>query len=151
MMDGIAAPDEYRTLLTTYLPRTITSEAEAADVQRVIDDLIDKDDLSVAETDFLSLLGDLTPASEGNRDDLPDISGVEAIRELLKVRGERPADLVGPVFSTRSVASEVLSGKRPLSYKTVEKLAGYFHVSPALFYPAPADAVGRAEEVHRPQ
>lgn len=56
-------------------------------------------------------------------------------RELLLTHGLRQIDLVGPVFPTRSVASAVLAGKRPLSYQTVRKLSAFFHVPADVFYP----------------
>ncbi len=46
------------------------------------------------------------------------------------------SDLVGRVIPTKSIASEVLRGKRRLTYVHVEKLAHVFHVSPAVFFPA---------------
>ena len=40
----------------------------------------------------------------------------------------------GPVFATKSIASEVLNGKRRLTYDHVDRLAQFFHVSPSVFY-----------------
>jgi HTH-type transcriptional regulator/antitoxin HigA len=39
------------------------------------------------------------------------------------------------VFGTRSVISEVLSGKRNLSKKHIQGLSERFNVSPELFFP----------------
>ena len=66
---------------------------------------------------------------------MPDISGPAAIRALMQERNLRQADLVGPVFPTRSRASEIMAGKRALTYEYVRRLAEFFQVSPALFYP----------------
>jgi HTH-type transcriptional regulator/antitoxin HigA len=52
---------------------------------------------------------------------------------LLTERGLRQKDLV-PVFGTESIVSEVLSGKRELQTKHIERLAVFFHVSPAAFF-----------------
>jgi antitoxin component HigA of HigAB toxin-antitoxin module len=125
----------YAELLVRYQPATITSVVEAEAVQRQIDSLVDQETLSEAERRYLSLLGDLIIAWEAGKYDLPDISGREAVRELLLVHGLRQVDLVGAVFPTRSVASAVLSGKRPLSYETVRKLTAYFSVPADVFYP----------------
>jgi HTH-type transcriptional regulator/antitoxin HigA len=54
------------------------------------------------------------------------------IRFLMDRRGLRQADLL-PVFGSRSVASEVLSGKREPSKTHIRRLAGFFHVSAELF------------------
>jgi HTH-type transcriptional regulator/antitoxin HigA len=38
------------------------------------------------------------------------------------------------VFGTRSIVSEVLSGKRDLNKDHIERLSARFHVSPELFF-----------------
>jgi HTH-type transcriptional regulator/antitoxin HigA len=50
----------------------------------------------------------------------------------MEQRGLRQADLL-PVFGSRSVASDVLAGKREPSKAHIRKLADFFHVSPELF------------------
>jgi HTH-type transcriptional regulator / antitoxin HigA len=42
-------------------------------------------------------------------------------------------DLVD-VFGTRSIVSEVLSGKRKLNQEHIERLSQRFHVSPDVFF-----------------
>jgi HTH-type transcriptional regulator/antitoxin HigA len=134
---GTEASQSYADLLRENLPRSITTEAEADAIQRQIDALIDKPgELSEAEEEFLSLLGDLMLVWEDGKYRLPDIYGREAIRGLLQERDLQQKDLVGPVFPTKGIASEVLSGKRSLTYEYVRRLAEFFHVSPAVFYPS---------------
>jgi len=38
------------------------------------------------------------------------------------------------VFGAESIVSEVLSGKRELQAKHIERLADFFHISPAAFF-----------------
>jgi HTH-type transcriptional regulator/antitoxin HigA len=133
---GIDPPKSYVELLTEVQPRPISSEEEADAIQAVIDTFIDKpDELTDDEQDFLSLLGDLIYAWEQGRYGLPSVPPLQMLRTIMADNGVRQVDLVGSVFPTRSVASAVLSGKRKLSYDTVGRLAKYFRVSPALFYP----------------
>ncbi len=127
-------PDAYADLLVRFAPSSITSEDEAGMVQRQIDELIDRGALSPDERKLLSLLGDLMLAWEGDRYDLPVASPADTIRALLDARGMRQGDLVGVVFPTKGIASEVLNGKRRLTYEHVARLAEVFHVSPASFY-----------------
>jgi HTH-type transcriptional regulator/antitoxin HigA len=58
----------------------------------------------------------------------------DAIRALLQAHECNQQDLVGPVFATKSIVSEVLHGRRRLIYDHVSRLASFFHVSPTLFY-----------------
>lgn len=115
-------------------PRTITNEAEARVIQAHIDRLIDQPDHTEEEEDLLSLLGDLMSSWEGDDFALGAPTPTEAIRALLQAHGCDQQDLVGPVFATKSIVSEVLHGKRRLTYDHVSRLASFFHVSPTLFY-----------------
>jgi len=125
-----SSTDSYADLLARVAPTSITNEEDAEALQHQIDNLIDRGDLSAAERKLLSLLGDLMLAWEGDRYDLLAASPLDMIRELLDARGMRQGELVGQVFP-----SEVLHGKRRLTYDHVARLAEVFHVSPALFYP----------------
>ena len=134
MTNGIEALASYAALLAEVQPRTITNEAEAKAIQAHIDRLIDQPDITEAEEDLLSLLGDLMAAWDGEHFALDAPTPTEAIRALLQAHGRDQQDLVGPVFATKSIVSEVLHGKRRLTYDHVSRLASFFHVSPTLFY-----------------
>jgi len=63
------------------------------------------------------------------------VSVPDKIRALLESHGLRQKDLVGPVFASESVVSDALHGRHRVTYEHVEKLASFFHASPAVFYP----------------
>jgi HTH-type transcriptional regulator/antitoxin HigA len=63
---------------------------------------------------------------------LPDVPPHKMIAFLMDQKHLRQADLL-PVFGSRSVASEVLAGKREPSKAHIRKLAEFFHVSAELF------------------
>ena len=134
MMPGTETPRSYADLLARVQPRSITSEAEAARIQDQIDRLIDRAERNADEEALLSLLGDVIQAWEADRHDLDAPLPSQAIRALLEAHQLDQQGLVGPVFATKSVASEILSGKRRLTYEHVERLARFFHVSPSVFY-----------------
>ena len=75
MTPGTETPQSYAELLMHVQPRSITSEEEAAHIQRQIDQLIDRPERTADEEALLSLLGDLVHAweaghyeSNGSRD-----------------------------------------------------------------------------------
>ncbi len=135
MTSTTEAATSYLDLLITYQPRHIRSEAEADRIQGLIDELIDKGNLSADERDFLLLLGSLIALWEEDREAMPDIAPRELVKALLEARELPRQALVGPVFPSKSVASEVLNGKRTLTYDFVARLAAFFAVSPAFFFP----------------
>jgi HTH-type transcriptional regulator/antitoxin HigA len=127
----------YEAMLTTYAPRPIRSEAEARHVEELMNDVMDRaDTLTQDDRDFLLLLGALLAVWEREHVPEPTAPPHEIARALLEERGLKQRDLVGPVFPTDAIASEVLRGKRRLTYDFVQRLAAYFHVSPALFFPS---------------
>ncbi|MDJ0732727.1 MAG: helix-turn-helix domain-containing protein [Nostocaceae cyanobacterium] len=124
----------YKHLLNSFPPRTINSEAELEKTQAVIDALIDKGNLTEDERDYLTLLGLLINEYEETQKLIPDICGVEILKVFMEEQNLKQKDLV-TIFKTESIVSSVLNGKRKLTVEHIQKLADFFHVSPAVFFP----------------
>jgi len=126
----------YIELLAEFPPRPIHSQADLDAVQKVVYELIDRGKLSADEEDYLSVLGTLVHQYEQIHHPIPDIYGVELIIEaLLEEFNLKQKDLV-PIFKTESIVLAVLNGHRKLKTEHIEKLAKFFHVSPAVFFPS---------------
>jgi HTH-type transcriptional regulator / antitoxin HigA len=126
----------YIDLIIDFPPRPIHSAEELDSVQRVIYDLIDRGNLTIDEEDYISVLGTLVTQYEQVHHPIPDIYGVELIEALLEEFDLKQKDLV-PIFKTESIVSAVLNGHRKLMTEHIEKLAAFFHVSPAVFFMSP--------------
>jgi HTH-type transcriptional regulator/antitoxin HigA len=112
----------------------VTTQQQAYEYQQVIDSFIDKpEQVTEDERQFMALLGELISAWEDEKYELPAISGVELVRNLLQENNLRQKDLVGIVFPSEGVASEVLNGKRRLTLAFIERLGNFFHLPPAAF------------------
>jgi HTH-type transcriptional regulator/antitoxin HigA len=127
--------ETYRDLLDAYEPRVISSQEQADAANAIIDALTDLPELSPGQLEFVGLLGQLVYDWESEHDEPLILTPAEKVRCLLEDNGLRQQDLVGPVFPTRSAVSDFLAGRRPITYSRVEKLAEFFHVSPAAFFP----------------
>jgi HTH-type transcriptional regulator/antitoxin HigA len=130
------ALETYRELLVAFEPRPIRNEEEAQTATELIDTLTDLPRLAAGQREFVGLLGQLLHDWEMEHEESIEVTPQEIVRTLLEDNGLRQADLVGPVFPSRSAVSDFLAGRRPLSYERAGKLAAFFHVSPAVFYPA---------------
>jgi HTH-type transcriptional regulator/antitoxin HigA len=105
--------------------------------QAVVDDLVGKPELEVAEEEDLSLLGTLIHEWEEEHERIPDVSGPELIRVLLEERGLSQRDLVeAGIFSMETAASEVLAGRRPFRLEHVIGAARLFSVPAEVFMPS---------------
>jgi HTH-type transcriptional regulator/antitoxin HigA len=140
--------ETYGDLLAAFQPRPIRTELEASEASGLIDSFTDLPRLSEGQREFVGLLGQLLYDWETEHEEPIEVSPEDIVRSLLEDNGRRQVDLVGPVFPAPSAVSDFLAGRRPLSYERVEKLAAFFHVSPALFYPAPGAITPQSERSH---
>lgn len=130
-----AAPSaDYRTLVAEIEPRAIHSEAQ---YENYLARFVDLDArfaaLSSAEREMHELLLLLIGDYENRTVEIEAPTPADAISTLMEANGLRQKDLVGSVFETASIASEVLSGKREITKEHIRKLSRKFHVSPAVF------------------
>jgi HTH-type transcriptional regulator/antitoxin HigA len=118
-------------LCASALPKIIENDAEFDRAVEHLEALDRKSNPSAEETALSELLARLIEDYD-RRVPIPEEAPYKLVLHLMEHRGLRQADLL-PVFGSRSVASDVLSGKRELSKTHVRKLANFFQVSPALF------------------
>jgi HTH-type transcriptional regulator/antitoxin HigA len=100
----------------------------------MINQLLDKSELTPDEEDYLDVLGTLIYNYEQQQEIIPDIYGIELLKFLLEERDLKQKDLV-PIFKTESIVSAVLNGKRQLTSRHIQELAAFFHLSPSVFFP----------------
>ncbi|MGK7886497.1 MAG: type II toxin-antitoxin system HigA family antitoxin [Crocosphaera sp.] len=126
--------DKYIELLKQFPPRPIKSEEELEAMQEIVNQLLDKPELTEEEYDYLDVLGMLIYDYEKDLDIVPDIYGVELLKVLLEEQNLKQKDLVS-IFKTESIVSDVLNEKRKLTTRHIQELAEFFNVSPAVFFP----------------
>ena len=128
--------ENYLELLQKFPPRPITSKSNFEKTQAVINQLLDKPELTPAEEDYLDVLGTLVYEYESQQENLiPDIYGIDLLKALIAERNLKQKDLV-PIFKTESIVSDVLNEKRQLTVRHIQELAETFNLSPAVFFPA---------------
>jgi HTH-type transcriptional regulator/antitoxin HigA len=128
-----SADPAYMALIRRFPLRPIRSEAELDAASALIDRLIDRDDLSPSESDYLDVLGDLVEKYEDQHIEMPRVSDAEMLRSLMDEKGVRQADVVRGTGISKTVLSLVLNGKRDLTREHIEALSKYFGVNSAAF------------------
>jgi HTH-type transcriptional regulator/antitoxin HigA len=123
----------YEEILARKPPHPIRTEEEADRVREEIQALVRTYPRSAGQEEYLSLLSQLLIAWENGRFEPSRLPGVEVLRCLLEDNDLPQAALVGPVFASRSIVSEILSGKRKLTLNHIQKLAEFFHTRPEVF------------------
>jgi len=124
-------PAKYGRLCATVLPKVIETDEEFDRLVEVMESLDRKPDATPEEAALRDLLEKLIKDYD-DQFELPEVPPHKMIAFLMEHRGLRQADLL-PIFGSRSVASEVLAGKREPSKAHIRKLAEFFRVSTDLF------------------
>ena len=81
--------------------------------------------------DLLDTVGALMEDYEDQHHPMPEGTGVQALRFLMKQHSLRQQDLTE--LGSQGVVSDILAGKRKLNVRQVRALAERFGVSPAVF------------------
>jgi len=114
-------------------PRPITSDAQNEHYAEMLYNLERRGNLSAVEEDCAELLTVLIEAYEEEHYPIRAASPVEVLTELMTANNLKQKDLA-PLLGSESIVSEVLSRKRELNKRHIEKLSQRFKVSPALFF-----------------
>jgi HTH-type transcriptional regulator / antitoxin HigA len=122
-------------MLITERAKYLKSNNDFIAVQKVIDALLDAEQLSPDQQEYLNLLGIIISEYEDKTVEIPDIYGIELLNVLVEEWELKQKELV-PIFKTESIVSAVLNGHRSLTVEHIQKLAEFFHVSPAVFFPS---------------
>lgn len=111
---------------------SIRDDAHLAAAISKIDELIDRPELSTGDEAYLYALTDLVELYEAEHLPMPEVRGIDILRHLVEENGLRQKDLV-PLFGSKSIVSEVLSGKRQLSLAQITKLGERFGLPADVF------------------
>lgn len=108
--------------------QTVNNDKEHASAMERINDLIDKDHLTLEESNELDILSTLIESYEKKRWPLDcEISPVDAIKIAMEEKGLRQVDLV-PFFGNKSQVSAIMNGRRPLTVKNIRILSKELHI-----------------------
>lgn len=130
---SVEASPAYLKLVRSFPLRPIRTEKELDNAINVVNSLLDRDDLSADEADYLDVLGDLVERYETEQHPIGDVSDADMLEHLIEARGVTQAEVARGAGIAVSTVSEVLSGKRSLSRTHIAKLARYFGVDPGVF------------------
>ncbi len=128
--------DRYLELVLQFPLRPIRNQGELDKALSIARTLYDKPEskLSSAESDYLDILDHIIETYEDEHFPMDEGTDGDLLNFLLESNRLTQAQLAKAVGIATSTISEVISGKRMLTRKQIEKLSAYFHVSPAVFH-----------------
>ena len=113
--------------------RPLRTDADLDAAVAVVDSLIDQDELSPPEQDYLDVLSDLVETYEDETIPIKPVGDADMLRLLIEAKGVTQAQAAKEAGIAESTVSEVLAGKRKLNRTHIGKLGRYFHVGPGAF------------------
>ena len=125
-------PAKYGRLCAAVVPKVIESDAEFDRMVARMEELDRKKNPTPEEEALSALLARLIQDYDDRNFKLPDVPPYRIVLHLMEHKGLRQADLLS-VFGSRSVASDVLNGRREISKTHARKLADYFRLPADLF------------------
>ncbi len=128
---------EYAALCAALPLLSLRDDAHLEAALARIDELVDADELSAGATGYLDALTDLVSVYEDKAVTIPRAGGVEVLRHLMEERDMPQKDLVG-VFGSKSIVSDVLSGKRRFTVDHIARLGAFFSVPAGVFIDTPS-------------
>jgi len=125
---------KYGALLLDVLPSVIHTEEENERMLSRIAAFMKKgeENLSPEEQRLLELMSILVEQFEDRTYPFEKTAPHENLRFLLEESGKLQKDLL-PIFGSKGIISEVLSGKRGITTRHARELAEFFNVSVELF------------------
>ena len=123
----------YGRLLAETLPEVIETETQNRRMNAIADRLQSKWNRAPEEDRLLKLIATLCMNFEEKHYNVQEgVTPAGILADLMSERGLKQADLL-PIFRSRSVVSEVLSGKRGIPKTQAKSLAQFFKLPVELF------------------
>lgn len=133
MTTGLKTPSSYYLqLINTFPPRPINNEAQLLATQDQIDAIIDRQNITQDDKDYLEVLGTLVYDYEQKHEPMPVLEGIELLKALMSEENLQPCDLLS-IFEDESSVMEILEKRQEMTAKQVQKLGDFFQISPIRF------------------
>lgn len=133
-LGGKSLPDTYLALVREFPLIHISDVDHLDEARRMIDELLRRR-LDRGSEAYLDALTDLVQVFEDQHVPIPDSPPEDVLRELMTASGLSQPALAKAVSIAQSTLSSVLRGHRKLTTDHIARLARYFHISPAAFFP----------------
>jgi HTH-type transcriptional regulator / antitoxin HigA len=128
-------PTALDALVRLMPPMAIRDDIHHANTIEMIDRLMQIENLTPGQADYLETLVELVEAYESKRQafDLSKISGLRMLKHVLEQSSMSASDLARLLKVHASMGSKILKGERQLTWEHAKVLAAEFKVAPVLF------------------
>ncbi len=125
--------ETYLALIRTFPLRPLRSEYELDEAMAILDTLVGRETLTVAEADYLAVLSDLVEQYEADVHPIPTASDAELLQHMLEAQDVTLAQVAQATGMDVAALDAILAGTQRLTRAQIGTLAHYFQVSPSVF------------------
>lgn len=125
--------EKYLELIRNFPLRPIRSEAELGRAEKLLHELLDADNLTTPEQDYLEVLGNLIEDYEEKAYPIDDLPPHQMLAGLIEAKGVTQTEVSKATGIPVSTISELLAQKRDFNVSHIERLCAYFGLGPAAF------------------
>lgn len=129
--------EKYLDLIRSFPLRPIRSEADLLRAEKVLHALIDSDQLTAGEQDYLEILGNIIEEFEEQAYPVKELPPHEMLAGMMEAKDVTQTEVSKATGIPVSTISELLSQKRAFNVSHIEKLCAYFGLGPAAFVHIP--------------
>jgi len=123
----------YLDLINLHPLRPIRSDEELDRAVALVDELLNLQERTPNEADYLEVLGNLIERYENEAHPIPRGTDTEMLRFLIENKEVSQTEVARETKIADSTISAILSGKRAITRSQVGAFARYFHVDPGVF------------------
>ncbi|HAC65975.1 MAG TPA: transcriptional regulator [Cyanothece sp. UBA12306] len=122
MTTGLTSPSlYYLNLITEFVPRPIKNEAELMATQKRINSILDQNNLTQDDRDYLRILGMLVYEYEEYHEPFPTLTDGELLQTLMDDYNLTTQDLL-QIFEHEQIILDILDGKRQFNSQEAFKV-----------------------------
>jgi HTH-type transcriptional regulator/antitoxin HigA len=118
--------DYYLNLVTDFPPRPISNEAELTATKQRINGILDENNLTPDDRDYLRVLSVLVYEYEEKHEPIPELKDGELLQALIEELGLQIQDFL-PIFDTEETVLEILQGCRTINPQQSRKLMNKYY------------------------
>lgn len=128
-------PDSFGHLVGMMPPMAIHDDVQHANTVEIIDRLMQIEELTPGQSDYMETLVELVEAYEAKRHaiEVSNIGGIRMLKHVLSESGMSRSELARLLNIHPTMGSKILKGDRRLTWDHARILGDRFKVAPALF------------------
>jgi HTH-type transcriptional regulator/antitoxin HigA len=126
MTIGLKNPKEYYlNLLLEFPPRPITNDDEWTQIQKRINTILDQDNLTPEDQDYLRVLGMLVYDYEQKLEPIPNLENGELLQALMEDYNLKNQDFLS-IFDSEETILAILQNQRKITLNEYQKLSSLY-------------------------